>query len=337
MANFAIGAAFHKAHRTLVRAVPLVAPQRLFATRDSAGFVTLPTLPPAQGYIEMQGITSGSFQVDDNDQEFRLFGDDGWSDSVTTGSRVRSSMRSYFIKDIEVPAGTTVPQFRGDYSEDFALIERARYDKEFEIYFEILKEMGRLNGSTGDYIYDYAGFNGVCRNYNDGGQAEGLTEISFDVMSRGRPVFGRYNAGGAPLNIGQIQGSLLYLVNGTRQAAVVPLDNANSVAVSSNLTVTYTSNGTAALTQLALGESTGSGFRLELASSGIQVPCAVTLGGAGTNVVTIDPSADLAAATIYRLRIADGAITQAVDGSGNASPTGFRKPIQGFTTTFRTA
>ena len=337
MANFAIGAAFHKAHRTLVRAVPLTAPQRLFATRDSAGFVTLPTLPPAQGYIEMQGITSGSFQVDDNDQEFRLFGDDGWSDSVTTGSRVRSSMRSYFIKDIEVPAGTTVPQFRGDYSEDFALIERARYDKEFEIYFEILKEMGRLNGSTGDYIYDYAGFNGVCRNYNDGGQAEGLTEIGFDVMSRGRPVFGRYNAGGAPLTIGQIQNTLLFLVAGTRQAAVSPVDNADSVAVDSNVTITYTSDGSTALTQLALGSEDGSGFRLEVASSGQLVPAAVSLGGGSSNVVTINPSADLAAATIYRVRIADGAVTQAVDGSGNASSSGFRKPIQGFTTTFRTA
>lgn len=337
MANFAIGAAFHKAHRTLVRAVPLTAPQRLFAVRDAAGFVSLPTLPPGQGYIEMQGITSGSFQVDDNDQEFRLFGDDGWSDSVTTGSRVRSSMRSYFIKDIEVPAGSTVPQFRGDYSEDFALIERARYDKEFEIYFEILKEMGRLNGSAGDYIYDYAGFNGVCRNYNDGGQAEGLTEIGFDVMSRGKPVFGRYNAGGAPLTIGQIQNTLLFLVAGTRQAAVSPADNADNVATNSNVTVTYTSNGTAALSQLALGSEDGSGFRLEVASSGQLVPAAVSLGGAGSNVVTINPATDLAAATIYRLRIADGAITQAVDGSGNASSTGFRKPIQGFTTTFRTA
>jgi hypothetical protein len=246
-------------------------------------------------------------------------------------------MKSFFIKDIEVPAGSTVPQFRGDYSEDFALIERARYDKEFEIYFEILKEMGRLNGTTGDYIYDYAGFNGVCRNYNDGGQAEGLTEISFDVMSRGKPLFGRYNAGGSALMIGQIQTSLLYLVSGTRQAAVTPLDNASAVVVSSNITVTYTSNGTAALTQLALGSENGSGFRLEVASSGVQVPCAVSLGGAGSNVVTIDPAADLAAATIFRLRIADGAITQAVDGSGNASPTGFRKPLQGFTTTFRTA
>jgi hypothetical protein len=337
MADFAIGAAFHKAHRTLVRAVPLTPPNRLFATRDSAGFVTLPTLPPGQGYIEMQGVTSASFQVDDSDQDFRLMGDDGWTDSVTTGARVRSSMRSYFIKNIEIPGGSTVPQFRGDYSEDFALVERTRYDKEFEIYFELLKEMGRLNGTSGDYIYDYAGFNGVIRNFNDGGQAEGLTEISFDVMSRGRPVFGRYNAGSSPLTIGQIQSSLLFLVAGTRQAAVVPADNATSVVVSNDLTVTYTSNGTAALAQLALGDSSGSGFRLEVASTGVQVPAVVSLGGAGTNVVTINPAADLAAATIYRLRVADGAITQSVDSSGTASPSGSRRPLQGLTTTFRTA
>ena len=334
MADFAIGEAFHKAHRTLVRAVPLQAPRRLFATRSAAGFITLPALPPGQGYIEMQGVTQASFQVDDQDQEFRLMGDDGWSDSVTTGSRVRSSMRSYFIKDIEIGAGG--PTFRGDYSEDFSLIERTRGDKEFEIYFELLKEMGRSEGSTGDYIYDYAGFNGVIRNYNDGGAAEGLSEISFDVMSRGRPVFGRYNAGPSALTIGQIQSSLLFLVNGTRQAAVVPADNASAVAVGDNITVTYTSNGSLALEQLALGLG-GGGFQLELASSGLIIPATVSLGGAGTNVVTINPAADLAAGTIFRLRVADGAITQAVDANGTASALGVRRPLQGFTSTFRTA
>lgn len=329
MADFAIGAAFHKAHRTLVRAVPLTAPERLFATRSANGFVSLPTLPSSVSYIEMQGVSSASFQVDDNDQEFRLMGDDGWSDSVTTGSRVRSSMRSYFIKNIETPSGTTTPQFRGDYSEDFALVERSRYDKEFEVYFELLKEMGRANGDTGDYIYDYAGFNGVIRNYNDGGAAEGLTEISFDVMSRGRPVFGRYNAGSLPLSIGQVQSSLLFLVAGTRQAAVVPADNASAVATSSTVTVTYTSNGSAALSNLALGQTDGSGFRLEVASTGAAVAASVALGGAGSNVVTLTPAGALTAATIYRLKVADGAITQVVNG--------VKRPIDGITTTFRTA
>jgi hypothetical protein len=45
----------------------------------------------------------------------------------------------------------------------------------------------------------------------------------------------------------------------------------------------------------------------------------------------------LGAATIYRLRVADGAIQQSLDASGNPSATGVRKPLQGFATTFRTA
>ena len=323
MADFAIGAAFHKAHRTLVRAVPLTAPERLFATRSAGGFVSLPTLPSGASYIEMQGVTSASFQVDDNDQEFRLMGDDGWSDSVTTGSRVRSSMRSYFIKNIETPDGTTTPQFRGDYSEDFALVERSRYDKEFEVYFELLKEMGRANGDTGDYIYDYAGFNGVIRGYNDSGAAEGLTEISFDVMSRGRPVFGRYNAGALPLTIGQVQSTLLGLIAGTRQVTVVPADNATAVAVGDDVTLTYTTNGTNALSGVALGNG---GISISVVSTGALVPATVTIA---SNVVTINPASDLAAATIFKVTVADGAVTQVVNG--------VKRPIAGFSTTFRTA
>jgi hypothetical protein len=194
--------------------------------------------------------------------------------------------------------------------------------------------MGRLEGGSGDYIYDYAGFNGAIRNYNDGGAAEGLTEISFEVMSRGRPVFGRYNAGGVPLSIGQIQSRLLFLVAGTRQAAVSPVDNADGHAVGANITVTYTSDGTAALTQLALGQSDGSGFRLEAASSGQAVPAVVSLAG---NVVTLNPAADLGAGTIYRLVVADGAITQAVDANGTPAASGVKRPIQGLTSTFKTA
>jgi hypothetical protein len=114
----------------------------------------------------------------------------------------------------------------------------------------------------------------------------------------------------------------------------VPTDNASGVVVGDNLTVTYTSNGTAALTQLSLGQTDGSGFSLEVASTGVKVPAAVSLA---TNVVTIDPSANLSAATIYRLRVADGAIVQAVDANGTASASGIKRPIQGFTRTFRTA
>jgi hypothetical protein len=337
MADYAIGLSFHKSHRTLVRAVGLTAPCRYFATRASDGTITLPTLDTGSAYIEMQGITQTSFRINDNNQDFRLLGDDGWMDSVITGSSVQASCSAYFLKDAEIPAGTVCPVFRGNYDEGFNLIQRARYDKDFEVYFEFLKELGQANGSTGNYIYDFTGFNAVIQNYQEQMNAQGLTEISFDLMSRGRPIFGRYDAGASRLSFGAVQSTLLStaLSSGTRRYAVVPANNAGSINVGADLTVTYTSDGTTALTQLALGQSDGGGFALYNAGTGAQVTAAVSLA---SNVVTINPAADLAAATIYRLVVADGAITQAVDPStGNASGSGVKRPLQGFTTVFRTA
>jgi hypothetical protein len=54
-------------------------------------------------------------------------------------------------------------------------------------------------------------------------------------------------------------------------------------------------------------------------------------------VVTINPDASLGAATIYRLRVADGAIKQALDGSGNPSASGVLFSLEGFETLFKTA
>ncbi len=336
MADYAIGLSFHKAHRTIVRAVDLTPPARYFATRDSAGMITLPTLETGKSYIQLEGITQTSFQINDNNQEFRLLGDDGWMDSVITGSSVQASVTAYFLKDAEIPAGSVDPVFRGNYNEGFDLIQRARYNKDFEIYIEFLKELGQANGSSGNYIYDFTGFNAVIQNYQESITAEGLTEVSFDLMSRARPVFGRFDNGSTAIATGGVQSNLLFINSSGRFATVAPADNASAVVTSNDVTVTYvtTSGGATALTQLALGQTDGSGFRLEVASTGVKVPAAVSLA---SNVVTINPDANLAAGTIYRLRVADGAITQAVDANGTASASGIKRPIQGLTTTFRTA
>ena len=336
MPEFAIGGSIHKATRSLIRVVPLTLPNRLYATRDSAGMITLPTLPTGQGYVNMPGVTKLSFQVDDREEEFNLFGDNGWMDSVTIGSKVTGSGEIYFMRNIEVPAGASVPTFQGDYSEDFAIVERSRHDKESEVYIEFLKEMGRAQGSSGDFVYDYAGFNGVFRGYNDPGASNTLTKINFNLMSRGDAVFGRYVSGPTPLTIGAIQSTQLATApsSGTRRWATSPADNASAVAVSAAITVTYTSDGTAALTQLALPPAGGGGFRLENASSGVQIWAGVALA---SNVITITPAASLPAATILRLRVADGAIQQSLDASGNPSASGIRRPLQGFSITFRTA
>jgi len=336
MADYAIGLSFHKAHRTLVRAVDLTPPCRYFATRDTAGLITLPALDTGSTYIEMQGISNTTFNINDNNQEFRLLGDDGWGDSVITGSTVQASVTAYFLKNTEIPAGQNCPQFRGNYEEGFSLVERARYNKDYEIYVEFLKELGQTDGTTGNYIYDFTGFNAVVMNYNENLTAEGLTEVSFDLMSRGRPIFGRYDAGSTPISFGGVASTLLFTdpSTGTRRYATVPAADASAVVVSNDLTVTYTSDGTAALTQLSLGQTNGSGFRLEVAATGALVPAVVTLA---SNVVTINPAASLAAGTIFRLRVADGAIKQALDGSGAPSASGVLFPLEGFTSLFRTA
>ena len=337
MPEFAIGGSIHKQTRSLIRVVPLTLPNRLYATRDSAGMITLPTLPTGQGYVNMPGVTKLSFQVDDREEEFELFGDNGWSDGVTIGSKVTGSGEIYFMRNIEVPAGASAPVLQGDYSEDFAIVQRSRYDKDSEVYIEFLKEMGRAQGSSGDFVYDYAGFNGVFRGFNDPNASNaGLTKINFNLMSRGEPVFGRYVSGPTPLPIGEIQSTQLATApsSGTRRWATSPADNASGVAVSAAITVTYTSDGTAALTQLALPPAGGGGFRLENASSGVQILAGVALA---SNVITITPAASLPAATILRLRVADGAIQQSLDASGNPSASGIRRPLQGFSITFRTA
>lgn len=336
MADYAIGGSFHKASRTLIRVVPLVLPNRYFAVRNASGFVTLPTLNPGQAYLEMQATTKASIKFDDTEKEFRLFGDNGWADSVTTASKLSMSAETMFQMNVEQDSDG-VPIFVGDYSEEFGLIERSRYDKDSEVYMEILKEMGK--NQAGEYIYDFVGFNGAFRNVNDAASPEDMTVITYDMISRGRPVVGRYNNGGTLIPIGAIQSTQLSTApsSGTRRYAVVPADNATAVAVSATPTITYTTDGTAALTQLRLPVSGGGGFQLEVASSGVQVPCTAALGGAGGNVVTITPAANLAAATIYRLRVADGAIVQLLDSTGAPSATGLRRPLQGFSATFRTA
>jgi len=334
MADYAIGLSFHKAHRTLVRAVDLTPPARYFAERDGSGMITLPTLASGDQYVELQGMSNTTFNINDNNQEFRLLGDDGWGDSVITGSSVQASVTSYFMKDTETPGSSSTPQFRGDYEEGFKLIEKSRRNKDYELYIEFLKEMGQAQGTSGNWIYDFTGFNTVVMNYNENMTAEGLTEISFDLMSRGKPVFGKYDAGSSKIAFGGVFSTLLFLVDDTREAAVDPADNEISHAKDASITITYTSDGSAALTQLKLSDSAAEDFRLEVASTGKAVVSSVSLA---SNVVTINPADDLEGETMYRLNVRDGAITQTVDSDGNASASGTRRPIQGLTSLFRTA
>jgi hypothetical protein len=147
MADFAIGQGFIKAHRSILLMTPLRAPCRYFPTRDSSGFITRPTFDAGDWARELQTVKQVSFSVDNNEKDFRLIGDEGWSDSVTTGSRVSASFDTFFSKSIVQAATAGCPEFRGDYSEEFALVEKSRYDTDSEVFVEMFKELGRANGS----------------------------------------------------------------------------------------------------------------------------------------------------------------------------------------------
>lgn len=339
--DYAVGQSFHDASDTIVRCVALPLGARYFATRNSQGFITLPTLDVGVTYTEIQGIQSLNWSKTDKDNKFRLLGDDNWEDSRKTGAGWQASVTSFLMRDMEYPQGSLVPQFRGAYEEGFRILELATQADDNEIYLEILQELGQANGTSGNWIYSFTGVNCSVQNMKPGVDPQNLTQIGYDLIGRGRVVSGLFDAGSSRINYGSLQTGLLQTWNntlntGARRFTVVPADNASAIVTTAPLTVTYTSNGTLALTQMSLGQPDGSGFRLELASTGVQVPAAVTFN-TGTAVATITPATALAAGTNYRLVVRDGAVVQAVDAAGNASAVGVRRNMQGFATSFRTA
>ena len=339
--DYAVGQSFHDASDTIVRCVALPLGARYFGSRNSAGYVTLPTLDTGVSYTEIQGIQSLNWSKTDKDTKFRMLGDENWEDSRKTGAGWQGSITSFLMKDMEYPAGSIVPAFRGAYEEGYRILELATQTDDTEIYLEILQELGQANSTSGNWIYSFTGVNCSVQNLKPGVDPQNLTQISYDLIGRGRVISGLYDAGSSRLNYGSLQSGLLQTANatlttGTRRYAPVPADNATAIVVTAPLTVTYTSNGTLALTQTSLGQTDGSGFRLELASTGVQVPCTVAYNTA-TAVATITPTASLAAATNFKLIVRDGAVVQAVDSSGAASASGTRRNLAGFSTSFRTA
>jgi hypothetical protein len=339
--DYAIGQSFHDASDTIVRCVALPIGARYFAARNSAGFITLPTLDTGVSYTELQGIQSLNWSKTDKDNKFRLLGDGGWEDSRKTGSGWQASVTSFMMKDMEYAQSSVVPSFRGGYEEGYRIIELATLTEDNEVYIEILQELGQANGTSGNFIYSFTGVNCSVQNLKPGVDPQNLTQLSFDLVGRGAVISGLYDAGSSRLNYGAVQTGLLQTANaalttGTRRYAPVPADNATAIVVTAPLTVTYTSNGTIALTQTSLGQTDGSGFHLELASTGVQIPCTVAYN-TSTAVATITPTASLAAATNYKFIVRDGAVVQAVDSSGAASASGTRRNLGGFSTSFRTA
>jgi len=235
--TYAVGQSFHNANETIVRCVALAPGARYFGTRNSAGFVTLPTLDTGVSYTEIQGIQNLNWSKSDKDQKFRLIGDGGWEDSRKTGAGWQASITSFLMKDMEFSAGSNVPSFRGAYEEGYRIIELASQTADSEIYLEILQDLGQANGTTGNYIYSFTGVNCSVQNLKPGVDPQNLTNLTYDLIGRGEVISGLYDAGSTRLNYGSLQTGLLQTFNatlstGTRRYAPVPADNATAIVVS---------------------------------------------------------------------------------------------------------
>jgi hypothetical protein len=230
MSNFARGQAFHKASRTIIRAVEPSSPRAFVSAIDANGFIIPPALGEAEYYIDMQGISQMSIAVNDNNQDIRCLADDGWTDGVVISSSITVSVTSYFMRDLEYIEGwapgvrasvptmsaynngaivCTIPdRTSGAWERGFSLIAKSRYEKDIgrivndpkirnnRIYIEILKEIGYADGTPqSSLIYDFLGFEAVVSNYSENENADGLTEVSYDLISVGTPSIGKFTEG----------------------------------------------------------------------------------------------------------------------------------------------
>ena len=138
MANYAIGQSFLNANEVIVRACENpIGTRRYAAVNETTRAITVPA---GLTYVPFEGVSNGNIRINDTDTEFRLLGDDGWGDSKITNRGMTSSLTTYFMLDKQV-VGDTVTLLP-DYDPSFEMLQKARYDRVFEIYFEYLKPLG---------------------------------------------------------------------------------------------------------------------------------------------------------------------------------------------------
>lgn len=181
-----------KARDTVVRIGQITNPNRPYAVYSGTSKSVISGVGGAPTMYVMGGVTQANFQISDDEQTYRLLGDSGWSDSVITNSRVQASITTYFLKDLDVSGTGNNAVFSngpaGELDEGQAIIAAARNDKTIELWVEIYK---LLDTSGSDYIYDLACFAACIMNYQESYPSDNLTELTFDLMSRGEAYIGK--------------------------------------------------------------------------------------------------------------------------------------------------
>ena len=229
MTKYQIAAGFHRAAKTIIRAVKLSYPNKYECTLDGDGYIQLPTLLPGDFYVQLAGISDCQISIDDSNEDIRLIGDDGWSDGSITSSMAKASVTSFYMRDLQflesynlgtagrtptgaawnnsavacyLPAETSGPWERG-----FKIIKGSRDNKDIgrigselstrnnRVYVEILKELGRETSSpTSPLVYDFLAYDCNVLNYSENEGAEALTEVTYELASVGQIYTGKYRS-----------------------------------------------------------------------------------------------------------------------------------------------
>lgn len=184
-----------KARDTIVRIGQITNPNRPYAVYSGTGKSVISGIGNAPTMYTINGVTTANFQISDDEQTYRLLGDSGWTDSVFVNSRAQASITTYFLKDLEYSGTGNNAVFSagaaGAFDEGQEIIAAARNDKDVELWVEIYK---LLDTSGGNYFYDLASFAACIMNYQESYPADNLTELTFDLMSRGEVYVGKFTS-----------------------------------------------------------------------------------------------------------------------------------------------
>ena len=308
---------------------------------------------------EFQGSTQADFGINDTETDYRLIGDSGWRDGVITDSRVQMSITAYILKSLEWTGDPNAPHYfapKGKLDEVQSIISRFKTNKDTEIWVEIYKLIDPI--TNGCHAYELSCFAGTMMNFKDAYPADGLVELTMDVMSRGEAYMGLYSAinplrSGLPNRV-TVAPLPSFTETGTPLRQVIPtvsvgavsttvplVGGLTGVAVTSDVTFTYKDGAAtpAILTNLVAAADAVSlpKARIIKKADYTFVPATVTVTPASATVV-LNPTADLEADTEYFAEVELGTMLQKVDASLVSSATGVATPLSGVRTgVFRTA
>lgn len=143
----------------------------------ASGTVSRPSDRPTAMFF-LGGVTNASLSINDNNQEYYVLGNGGFTDSVKTTRSVTTSITTYLQKDFESSS------IEAAFDEAMDIVMQCR-NRDRELYVEIYKSLGSPT------VFDFTCYAACVANYTESYPADNLLEATFDLQSRGAVAIGK--------------------------------------------------------------------------------------------------------------------------------------------------